>query len=209
MARYKIAPTKTNLFKIKREQEFAKEGHQLLEQKRDVLVGELMGMINKAVEAQKNVDEGLREAYNALEQAIVRMGRGKVKDAAKAVNLQAEVEVHKREVIGVSLPVIAVTFNDNPPYYSLRDTTVWLDESVKLFKDVLKLMGKMEELKISVFKIAEEVRKTIRRVNSLEKISLPDYEETIKYIDNVLDEQSREAFFVLKLIKSRLKNKSG
>ena len=204
MAHYKIAPTKTNLFKTKREQEFAKEGHQLLEQKRDVLVGELMAMINKAVAAQKDVDEGLREAYGALEQAVVRMGRGKVKAASQAVGLQAKINAGKREVIGVRLPVIDVTFEDHSPYYSLRGTSLWLDESVNSFKDVLKLLGSMAQLKISVFKIAEEVRKTNRRVNALEKIYLPDYAETIKYIDNVLDEQSREAFFVLKLIKSRL-----
>ena len=204
MARYKIAPTKTNLFKTKREQEFAKEGHQLLEQKRDILVGELMAMINKALKAQKDVDEALREAYSALQQAVVRMGREKVKAASKAVSLRAKINAGKREVIGVRLPVIDVAFEDNPPYYSLRETSPWLDESVHLFKNVLKLLGSMAQLKISVFRIAEEVRKTSRRVNALEKIYLPDYEETIKYIDNVLDEQSREAFFVLKLIKSRL-----
>jgi V/A-type H+-transporting ATPase subunit D len=204
MARYKIAPTKTNLFKAKQEQEFAKEGHRLLEQKREVLVGELMAMINKALEAQKDVDEGLREAYGALEQAVVRMGRGGVKAASRAVGLQAQINVRQREVIGVHLPVIDVTFEDHPPYYSLRETSLWLDESVHSFKNVLKLLGSMAQLKISVFRIAEEVRKTIRRVNALEKIYLPDYEETIKYIENVLDEQGREAFFVLKLIKSRL-----
>ena len=52
-----------------------------------------------------------------------------------------------------------------------------------------------------------EVKKTIRRVNALEKIALPDFQETIKYIQDALEENERETFFTLKLVKNRLQKK--
>ncbi|MFC1502608.1 V-type ATP synthase subunit D, partial [bacterium] len=47
-------------------------------------------------------------------------------------------------------------------------------------------------MRISLTRIAEEVRKTMRRVNALEKIALPDYDESIKYIEDTLEENERE-----------------
>jgi len=208
MARYKVAPTKTSLLRIKKEEEFAEEGHALLEQKREILVEELVSVMDLASDAQKKVDQALAKAYYALEAATIKMGRTQVESASLAVNLSADISTEKRAVMGVDVPVIGVTFQDNPPYYSLKDTSFWLDETVECFKDVLRLLGKAAELKITVLRIAREVSKTARRVNALEKISLPDYQETIKYIAGVLEEQERQGFFVLKLIKSRFKKKT-
>jgi V/A-type H+-transporting ATPase subunit D len=204
MSRYKTAPTKTNLFKLKRERQFAREGHALLEQKREILIAELMSLIDKVSHAQEETDAALKQAYYALERASVRMGRVRISEAALAVNLSADISVHKRTVIGVGAPVVEVAFNDNPPYYSLTGSSAWLDEAVSRFKVLLGLLAKLSQLKITCLRIAREVNKTVRRVNALEKIYLPDYEETIKYITDVLEEQDREAFFTLKLIKARL-----
>lgn len=207
MARYKVAPTKTSLFRLKREQEFAQQGYQLLEQKREILVVELMSLINMAADTQKKADEALAKAYHALEQTVIKMGRVKVESASLAVNLFTDISVRQRTIIGVDVPVLDVNFIDNPPYYSLKDTSFWMDETVECFKKVLKLLGDLTEVKITVLRIAKEVNKTIRRVNALEKIYLPDYNDTIKYITDTLDEQDRETFFVLKLIKSRFEKK--
>ncbi len=204
MARHHVAPTKTSLFRIRRDQAFAIEGHQLLEQKRDILVAEMMGLIDAAVELQKKVDEALRAAHAAMSEAGVRMGQSKVRSAAQAVNISADITLHRREVIGVHLPAVNVTLEGHVPSYSLHDTSAWLDATSAAFRQVLELLGEMARLKVSLMRISLEVRKTVRRVNALEQIHLPDYADTIKYINDVLEEQGRESFFVLKLIKSRI-----
>jgi V/A-type H+-transporting ATPase subunit D len=53
------------------------------------------------------------------------------------------------------------------------------------------------------------VRKTMRRVNALDKIALPDYHESIKYIEETLEESERGTFATLKIIKERLEKKEG
>ncbi len=207
MARYHVAPTKTNLLKVRRDQSFAHEGHRLLEQKRDILVAELLAVAAKASAAEKDVDDALQVAYATLDAAMMRMGRVRINGAAQAVNVFTEIELHQRHVIGVHLPVIAVTPAVPMATYSLTETSIWLDEAVAAFRHVMKLLGPMTELKTTLLRLAAEVKKTVRRVNALEQIYLPDYADTIKYINDALEEQSREAFFVLKMIKTRLEQR--
>ena len=109
--------------------------------------------------------------------------------------------------MGVAVPVIDATFDDNPPYYSPGDTSFWLDETIQNFREILKMLGKLAQTFISVMNLTQEVKKTIRRVNALEKIALPDFGETIKYIEDALEESEREALFTLKLVKARLEKK--
>jgi V/A-type H+-transporting ATPase subunit D len=49
----------------------------------------------------------------------------------------------------------------------------------------------------------------MRRVNALEKIAIPDYQESIKYVEDTLEESEREMFATLKLVKERLVKNKG
>jgi V/A-type H+-transporting ATPase subunit D len=204
MARYGVPPTKTSLLRLRRDYQFAHEGHELLEQKREILVAELMGVMDRAKELQRHVDEALALAYASLRRAVVRMGRRAVSAAAHAVDTKTAVRIGARRIMGVAVPVVDTEIVERPPHYSLGDTSFWLDESLANFRDVLHVLGKYAETSVAVARLTEEVKKTIRRVNALEKIALPDFRETIKYISDVIEEAEREAFYVLKLIKNRL-----
>jgi V/A-type H+-transporting ATPase subunit D len=209
MARYEIAPTKTNLMRIKRDLGFAREGWELLDQKRKILVVELMGLIDRAVEAQEEVESKLAEAFEALDQAILRMGRREVNLIALGMNIESDVSFSEKRVMGVSLPRVKVRFDDRSPYFAAAESSIWIDEAIKKFREVLRLLGTLAEARISLMRLSREVGKTIRRVNALEKIFIPDYDETLKYIEMSLEESEREAFFVLKLVKDRLSRRKG
>jgi V/A-type H+-transporting ATPase subunit D len=56
----------------------------------------------------------------------------------------------------------------------------------------------------AIRRLAEAISATKRRVNSLENIVVPRIENTIRYIEMSLQERSREDFFRLKRIKTRL-----
>lgn len=207
MARYEMAPTKTNLMKVKRDLGFAREGWELLDQKRKILIVELMGLIDRAVEAQEEVEAKLGEAFEALDQSILRMGRREVNMIALGMNIESDISFSEKRVMGVSLPRVKVRFDDRSPYFAAAESSIWIDESVKKFREVLRLLGTLAEARISLMRLSREVGKTIRRVNALEKIFIPDYDETLKYIEMALEESEREAFFVLKLVKDRLSRK--
>jgi len=209
MARYEMAPTKTNLMKVKRDLGFAREGWELLDQKRKILVVELMGLIDRAVEAQEEVEAKLGEAFEALDQSILRMGRREINLIALGMNIESDISFSEKRVMGVSLPRVKGRFDDRSPYFAAAESSIWIDESIKKFREVLRLLGTLAEARISLMRLSREVGKTIRRVNALEKIFIPDYDVTLKYIEMALEESEREAFFVLKLVKDRLSRRKG
>lgn len=204
MSRYQLAPTKTNALKIKQTLAFAREGHELMEEKRQILVGEMMSLAERTKEAEEALDRELAEAYRALHQAIVEMGKNSLYQAANAVNLSAEIAVSGRRVMGVHLPLVEVKTTGHGPYHSLLGTSAWMDAAGERFRSLLVSLGRLAQLRLSVLRLAQEVKKTVRRVNSLEKIAIPDMSETLHYVQEVLDEQDRENLFILKLLKARI-----
>jgi V/A-type H+-transporting ATPase subunit D len=202
-----VAPTKTNLLRTRQELEFARQGHELLDQKRNILVIELLNLVDQAVDFQDRVIKALGEAYRTLEQAVLRMGKLRVSNLASTVNIGTEIQLKTRRVMGVRLPVVETSFTEHPPYYSPLGTSFWIDNSLEQFKEALQLMGRLAELKISIIRLAAEVRKTIRKVNALEKIAIPDLEQTVSFIQNRLEENERDMFVLMKMVKSRLEEK--
>jgi V/A-type H+-transporting ATPase subunit D len=209
MARFKLVPTKTNMLRLKRDLSFAREGYELLEQKRQILVMELMSLMDKTAEAQDKLEQELAEAYKALRHAVLSNGKGGVASVAPAVRIESDITVSSRRVMGVHLPQVRVAITDHPPYFGPGETSFWIDETILRFKKVLEAMGRLTEMRISMMRLAQEVRKTMRRVNALEKISIPNHEETIKYIQDTLEEAERGMFATLKLVKVRLEKKKG
>jgi V/A-type H+/Na+-transporting ATPase subunit D len=209
MALMKVVPTKTNLLRLKRDLIFAQEGYELLDQKRQILVAELLALMDRTVAVQEEMENTIAVAFDALRKALLAGGRQNLVRVAPAVNFKAEAEVHFRKVMGVSLPQVAVTTDDASPYFSPGETSVWTEEAVARFKDTLLAIGRLAELRISLVRLSEEVRKTMRRVNALEKIAIPTYKETIKYIQDSLEESERGMIATLKQVKQRLQKKQG
>jgi len=204
MALLKVVPTKTNLLRLKRELVFAQEGYELLEQKRQILVAELMALMDKTIEAQEKMEKALHQAYEAFQKALIFSGERNLKQISPGVNFRTEVMIHSTRVMGVSLPKIEVKTEDIAPYFSAGDTSLWVEETIARFKLALLEIAKLAEMRISLMRLAEEVRKTMRRVNALEKIAIPAYQETIKYIQDTLEEAERGMISALKQVKRRL-----
>jgi V/A-type H+-transporting ATPase subunit D len=109
----------------------------------------------------------------------------------------------------VRLPVVETSFVEHPPYYSPMGTSFWIDGSINEFKEALQLMGRLAELKISIIRLATEVRKTIRKVNALEKIAIPELRSSVQFIQSRLEENERDMFVLMKMVKSRLLARKG
>ncbi len=204
-----LAPTKTNLLKQRQELAFARLGHELLDQKRNILVLELLALVDQTVDFNERVVRALAEAYRTLQEAVMHMGKLKVATLASAVNIAAEITLKQRRVMGVRLPVVETSFVEHPPYYSPMGTSFWIDGSINEFKEALQLMGRLAELKISIIRLATEVRKTIRKVNALEKIAIPELRSSVQFIQNRLEENERDMFVLMKMVKGRLLARKG
>jgi len=207
MAQLHYAPTKTNLLRLRNDLNFARQGYELLDQKRNILIIELLALVDQTTDYQNRVENALAKAYQALEEAVLDMGKLKVQYLTGAVNISTDIVIRYRRVMGVSLPVVETEFKEHPPYYSPMGTSFWIDSSINFFKEALSLLGRLSELKISVLRLANEVKKTIRKVNALEKIAIPDLQDTVRFIESRLEENERDMFILLKMVKSNLETK--
>jgi V/A-type H+-transporting ATPase subunit D len=207
MAKINVAPTRSNLIRIRKELQFSKEGYEILNRKREVLTTELIQMAHKAEELQNQVWKLLAEAYTAMDKAQLNMGRERVEWAALAPNKTVEVQLKFRGIMGVSIPVIESKGAPPEMLYSLGDTNASLDEASSGFAKVTKLIPELSMVMTTVWRLATELRKTQRRVNALQYIFIPEYEETVSFIVSSLEEREREDTFMLKLLKRRTTKK--
>ena len=196
-----IAPTRSNLMETRETLKMAREGHDILEQKRDVLTGELTRRAHDAVSKQTEVWAKFKLAYQALLEARLSMGQERLEWTALAVNKSIEVEIQPYSVMGVVLPRIEAHGQPPDMPYGPGDTTVALDEAVARFREIVSDIPELAEMMTSVWQLANELQKTQRRVNALEYIFIPQYALTAAYIENALEEREREETFRLKRLK--------
>ena len=203
MPRISIPPTRSNLIRIKQDLQFAREGYEILDRKREVLTTELIRVAHEASELQEKMWKLQAEAYRALEKAQLTMGREHVEWAALAAHKSIDVQLKFRGIMGVPLPTVEASGGPPEMLYSLGDTSATLDEASAAFRAVLNLIPQLSMLVTAVFRLANELRKTQRRVNALQHIFIPEYEEIVAFIISTLEERDREETFRLKLLKNR------
>ncbi|MFZ1042408.1 MAG: V-type ATP synthase subunit D [Anaerolineales bacterium] len=199
-----VAPTRMNLIRIKKELRFAREGYEILDRKREVLTTELVRVAHEADILQKEVWKLLETAYSALEQARLTMGSDHVEWAALAASKTVDVHLKLRGIMGVAVPVIEARGDLPKMLYSLSGTNASLDEAAAAFREVVLKTPQLSMLVTTVWRLAGELRKTQRRVNALQHIFIPTYEDTVAFIVSSLEEREREETFRLKWLKSKM-----
>jgi len=204
MSTINVAPTRTNLIRVKKDLQFAREGYEILDRKREVLTTELVRVAHEADVLQKEVWKILDMAYRALEKAQLTLGSDNVEWAALAANKTVDVHLKLRGIMGVAIPVIEARGEPQKMLYSLSGTNAALDEASAAFREVLIKTPQLSMLVTTVWRLAGELRKTQRRVNALQHIFIPAYEETVAFIVSSLEEREREETFRLKWLKTKM-----
>lgn len=193
-------PTKGNLMNTKKSLSLAKVGYELMDKKRNILIREMMGLIDKANEIQGEIDSAYEEAYLALQTANIT--HGFCDEISKATPVENSIELDYRSVMGVEIPMLSMDNNtDHTLCYGLFGTDMALDNAHAKFNEVKRLTVQLAEIENSVYRLADSIKKTQKRANALKNIMIPKFEETVKFITEALEEKEREEFSRLKVIK--------
>lgn len=195
----KVFPTKANLMNAKKSLELAKLGYDLMDRKRNILIREMMLLIDKAGEVQQKIDSTYSQAYAALQRANITLGM--CEEFSGATPIDDGLKIDYRSVMGVELPTVQLEDSKLDLRYGWSDTNSQLDEAYLRFDEVKKLTARLAEVESSVYKLANAIKKTQKRANALSNIIIPQFQETIKYITEALEEKEREDFSRLKVIK--------
>ena len=203
MAKLNIAPTKSNLLSIKEQLSVAEDGYDLLEQKREILVMELMRMVEKVKLLERELDKAISSAYPALRNMLMTVGGDQTERIAKSVHYEYDIKEKSVVAGGMTFNSVEVQLPKQQLFYSFMGTYADSDKVMTEFFKLLSLLTEMASIRTIAWRLATEVKKTQRRVNALDKMIIPQNRETKTYIESVLEERERENTFVLKSLKNR------
>jgi V/A-type H+-transporting ATPase subunit D len=204
MPRASVAPTRSNLLEQKHDLSLARRGHDLLDEKRQALILEVMTMIEDAEAGAARMKDEFAAAYEALLLARMSIGSEKLGWIALSAVHEPQVSIAQHRIMGVPVSIVQGPEQAPPLQYGLGDTSVALDEAVQRFHDLLPLVYQMAEMLTSIWRLTREIRKTQRRVKALENVAIPRHESTVKFIEETLEEKERDEFFRVKLVKKKV-----
>ena len=203
MAREQIAPTKSNLMRVKERLNTALEGYDLLEQKREILVMELMQKVEQVKMLESDLDMRVSTAYPCLKRMLIAVGRERADKLASSIHYRYELTEKRVVAAGMNLLGLEIRLPEAELKYSPANSFAECDETVLEFFGLLKILTELAAVRTIAWRLAREVRKTQRRVNALEKMVIPTARETRVYIESALEERDRDAFFTSKLLKKK------
>jgi len=204
----KPVPTRGNLVRLTRSLVLARKGHDLLEQKRQVLMMELTASIAAARDLQREVASVFAEAYGALQRANVSLGIDRVDEIAHSIPEERRFMIRLHSVMGVEIPEVDPIEPRANPAYSFWDTSGSMDVAYLAFRKVLSVLARLAEVENAVYRLAVQIRRTHRRVNALEKVVIPSTLSSVASIAAVLEEGEREDFVRMKTAK-KSQNEGG
>ena len=208
MAVLNVNPTRMELTNLKRKLTTARRGHKLLKDKRDELMRRFLDLVRENKRLRIEVEDQIRSANVAMEAARSAMSDKALDVALMLPTQEMSLDVTEANIMSVLIPVFDVklrTANENDIYsYGFAQTPGELDDAVRAFSNAMPNLLKLAELEKSCQLMASEIEKTRRRVNALEHVMIPQYEETIRYITMKLDENERSTTTRLMKVKDMM-----
>ena len=195
-------PTKGNLMLAKNSLALARQGYDLMDKKRNVLLKELMALIDEANEIQEQIDSTFTRAYACLQRANIEHGISKVQQLAFTVPIEESIRIQTRSIMGTEIPHVKYDEKENNLTYSFSTTSESIDIAREAFREVKDLTIKLSMVENSAYRLASNIKKTQKRANALKNITIPMYTNLVHNINNALEEKEREEFTRLKVIKN-------
>ena len=195
-------PTKGNLMLAKNSLALARQGYDLMDKKRNILIRELMDLIEEARTIQEEIDSTFTYAYQCLQRANIENGISMVEQLAYTVTIQT------RSIMGTEIPHVKYIPDAGQPTYAFSTTKESIDIAREAFRKVKDLTIKLSMVENAAYRLASNIKKTQKRANALQNITIPMYSNLVYSITNALEEKEREEFTRLTVIK-RMKEKKA
>lgn len=208
MAVMNVNPTRMELTNLKRKLTTARRGHKLLKDKRDELMRQFLELVRENKVLRQRVEAGILKANGHMALARSVMSDAALQTALLLPTQEMRLEATEKNVMSVMIPQFDVKFktaDKNDIYsYGFAFTSGDLDAAIQALSDIMPDMLRLAEVEKSCLLMSAEIEKTRRRVNALEHVMIPRYEDTIKYITMKLDENERSATTRLMKVKSMM-----
>lgn len=202
----RVSATRTELLAKRAQIALANQGRDLLKEKRNALMQELMRVADTVLRSSDVLEQVAGDARRALMRAQAIDGPA-VQSAALAAQGQVNLQVEGTHVMGVPVPVIEpqpVARSPQTRGYSPTGVSVRINEAATRFEEEVELIIDLAAREVLLRRLADEIQRTSRRVNALEHVLIPRLEAERDRIEMMLEEREREDRFRLKHVKRKL-----
>lgn len=208
MAEIRVNPTRMELKKQKAKLQTARRGHKLLKDKRDELMKQFLDTVRAAKEMREGLCGRFENVYKKFEIAASLTDPKMMTEALLLPGAEGELEVSEKNIMSVYVPVfdykVKTAGENGGAGYGYAFTSPSLDEASKAICEVSEDLIKLAELEKTALLLCDEIERTRRRVNALEYIMIPQYEQTVKFISMKLDENERSSQTRLMKVKDMM-----
>jgi len=207
----RVAPTRMELLARRGQIALARQGRDLLKEKRNVLMKQFMKVAELVIVSSDELERLAAAARHALALAEAVEGDDAVRSASFAARGEVSLTVERGHVTGVPVLLIekrSLSRSLLDRGYSLAGSSARIDRVAQRFEDELNLVVEIAASEARLRRLIEEIRQTSRRVSALEHRTLPRLEAERDYIEMVLQEREREDNFRLKRVKGKLRRGS-
>ena len=213
MAKLNVNPTRMELSKLKKRLATSTRSHKLLKDKQDELMRQFINLIKYNNKLRKEVEDNLQSSLKDFVMARAVMSSEFLEEAIIYPKEKISVEVGEKNVMSVSVPVMnfkrQLEGDEGSIYpYGFANTSSELDDTLSKLYGILPQLLELAEVEKSCQLMADEIESTRRRVNALEYMTIPQLQETIKYIRMRLDENERSATTRLMKVKSMIEQRA-
>lgn len=207
MARLNVNPNRMELTRLKGRLSTATRGHKLLKDKQDELMRQFIDLVRRNNTLRKEVEAELLEAYKDFVLVGALTSPEYLEEAVMFPREQITLEIAQKNVMSVMVPEMkfhrALVDDESGIYpYGFGGTSDELDRALEKLFAILPRLLELGEVEKTCNLMADEIEKTRRRVNALEYMTIPQLEETIRYIQMKLDENERSTLTRLMKFKS-------
>ena len=190
-----INPTRMEMTRLKGRLKTATRGHKLLKDKRDELMKQFLEIVRRNRELRQKVEAGLERANAAFTVAAALMSPEMLEQALLYPKQSVELDMTSKNIMSVNVPVYSFhTRNEDPTEiypYGFAQTSGELDAALEALSQVFQDMLELAQVEKTMQLLAADIEKTRRRVNALEYVMIPQFQEKIRYISMKLDENER------------------
>ena len=205
-------PTRMQLGRIKRQLATARRGHKLLKDKRDELMKQFLDIVRTSEELRQKVEQALMESYAGFQAAGAVMSPEMLEQALLYPRQSVELGMSYKNIMSVNVPVYSFRTKNNDPSeiypYGFAQTSGELDDALEKLARVFEDMLELAQVEKTMQLLAEEIEKTRRRVNALEYVMIPNFEENIRYITMKLEENENSTKVRLMKVKDMVLEKA-
>ncbi|MBW1641922.1 MAG: V-type ATP synthase subunit D [Deltaproteobacteria bacterium] len=211
--RLEVHPTRLELLALKRRKTLAEGIADILQKDLEVLIFSLVEYRERASLLRTQLYDILTKSYNQFIEAEMVSGSLKVKELALTTTpIDFNVETGMATgVLGIQFPslrLIKQEQKDQKTRLSLIDAPMQLEEAASRINDVMNAVVELASLTTAIRALLEIISLKRRQINRIRFKIVPNLDNTIKYIQFILDEIEQQDAIRVRVLQRKRKERA-